>query len=471
MLASLLVLSSLLAVGDPSLGRDFHVGHGGWNGLSRMAEVARGLGCSVEAPGTLDWGRLDGQDILLFVHPETAIDDEAALAYLSAGGRLLLADDFGQSVRLLRRLGIERETGPVPAGTQLYRQNPALPVATRQRETAVARGTSELVGNHSAYFRSALPATYEFTGGTGLVIEGRLQHGRFVAMADSSLFINNMLELPSNRDFLVRLLVETCRVHRDRILLFSGRFGQRGMPKAILDGAPLDGGGAENVERLNRSANGTNLHVHELLRSRGQGLLGDAVLVSGLLFCMAVLALLLRYLPTLSPTQDERFAQPPRPPETGLHASIVRYMLGAGQAVRWGYVYPATLLREEVLARLEPWLVGEPRTSTHPSTSPPANPSTNPSTNPTPDELIRCIRDRVSPRAGQLCAQLLSDFRRLDRKSPAGSNHPSTAHVSSKQLIRWHDAATELFAELERAKARQSPVRPAGPASPSPESA
>lgn len=448
MLASLFVLSSLLAASDPSLGRDFHIGHSGWNGLSRMAEVARGLGCPVEAPGTLDWAKLDGQDILLFVHPETVIDDEAAFAYLGAGGRLLLADDYGQSQAVLRRLGIEREAGPLPAGTQLYRQNVSLPVATRQRETAVARGASEIVGNHAAFFRSALPATYEFTSGTGLVIEGRLQHGRFVAMADSSLFINNMLELPGNRDFLVRLLVETCRVHRDRILLFSGRFNQRGMPPSVLEGAPLDGGGAENVEKWNRSASGANLQVHELLRSRGIGALGDAVLVSGLLFCLAALALLLRYLPTVSPTQDERFAQPPRPPETGLHASILRYMLGAGQAVRWGYVYPATLLREEVLARLEPWLRGHPSSSVHAARG-----------GPTQDELTRCIGERVSARAADLCAQLLSEFRRLERHSPTGSNHPSTAHVSSKQLIQWHNVATQLFAELDQASARSGTQR------------
>ena len=67
------------------LGRDFHVGHSGWNGLSRLAEMSRSQGCPLEVPGTLDWSKLDGQDILLFVHPETPIDADAALAYLGAG--------------------------------------------------------------------------------------------------------------------------------------------------------------------------------------------------------------------------------------------------------------------------------------------------------------------------------------------------------------------------------------------------
>lgn len=446
MVASLLVLSSLLAASDVSLGRDFHVGHSGWNGLSRLAEMSRGQGCPLEVPGTLDWSKLDGQDILLFVHPETPIDEEAALGYLGAGGRLVVADDYGQAAGLLARLGIVRETGAAPAGSQLYRQNPALPIASRQRETAIARGASEIIANHSAYFRSGLPSTYEFTSGTALVLEGRLQRGRFVAIADASLFINNMLELPGNREFLVGLLRELCRVQRDRVLLFSGRFSQRGSPPATLEGAPLEGGGVNNVDSVNRSAGGANLHVHELLARRGQSALHDAVLVGGLLFCLAALALLLRYLPTVSPTQDERFAQPPRPPETGLHASIVRYMLGAGQAVRWGYVYPATLLREEVLARLEPWLDGGAGKSG-------SLKSSDGGPGYTIDEISRRIGERVSPKAGQLCQSLLREFRPLDPKG--GSSGASTAHVSSRQLIRWHDQAMALFAELARVAAAQ----------------
>ena len=278
-LPALLVLGSLLAASDPSVGRDFHIGHSGWNGLSRMSEMARGLGCPVEPVHQLDWSKLDGQDILWVVHPEARLDEDAAISFLGAGGRMILADDFGQSASLLSRLGIERVTGPLPPGSLLYRQNPSLPVATRSRETPIARATSELVANHTAHFRSALPATYEFTAGVGLVIEGRVQRGRFVAIADSSVFINNMLELTSNRDFLARLLVETCRVHRDRILLLYGPIAGRGQPPAVLNGAPLDGGGSDFAEAWNRAASGANLHVHELLRQRGRGALGDVVLL------------------------------------------------------------------------------------------------------------------------------------------------------------------------------------------------
>ena len=157
----------------------------------------------------------------------------------------------------------------------------------------------------------------------------------------------------------------------------------------------------------------------------------------------------MRYLPTVTPTQDERFAQPPRPPETGLHASIVRYMLGAGQAVRWGYVYPATLLREEILTRLEPLLTDEGAGS-------PIDPA------PTIEQIATRVGQRTSPRAAELTRTLLSDLRRLDRgqKNVGGTSHPSTAHISSSQLLRWHQQATELFAELQAAANRRREVRP-----------
>ena len=116
--AALLALTSLLAAAgaDPSQGRDFHLGHSGWNGLSRLGGLARDLACSVEVRRTLDWSQLDGQDILFVLHPETPLDTEAALSYLTVGGRMIIADDYGQAGPLLSRLGIVRVSGPVPAG-------------------------------------------------------------------------------------------------------------------------------------------------------------------------------------------------------------------------------------------------------------------------------------------------------------------------------------------------------------------
>lgn len=443
-LTTFFTLSTLLAASasEPSLGRDFHLGHSGWNGLSRLGGLGRDLGCNVEVRRTLDWSSLDGQDVLFVLHPETPLAPNKVLSYLSAGGRLILADDFGESGELFARLGIYRKGGPAPAGTAFYRQNRELPIATPQRATALGRATTELVGNHTASFNSALPATYAFAPGFGLVIEGTVGHGRFVAIADPSIFINNMLEVSGNRDFLARLLVEFCRPQRDRLLLLYGPLGERGAPPAVLLGAPLDGTGTGQVERLNSALTGTNLHIQETLQRRGSGVM-DVIGLSGLLFCLGAMALLLRYLPMPVPHKDAAFAQPPRPPETGLFASIVRYAGGAGQAVSFGYVYPAALIREEVLARLQPFLLELAQSQV--GAAPPS-----------PAQVQALLSARLSPRAGELAATLLVLFRKLDRKRTS-TNHPSEAHISAHTLRRFYDLAVELFAMLDL---KEPPKRP-----------
>ena len=441
--AALLTLSTLLAVapagGDPSLGRDFHLGHSGWNGLSRLGGLSRDLSCSVEVKRTLDWSQLDGQDILFVLHPETELDPEATLGFLTAGGRLILADDYGKAAPIFARLGIVRTSGKMPAGTRLYRSNAELPVATPQRSTALGRAATEIAANHAAWFSSALPPTYAFTAGAGLVIEGTFGRGRFVAISDPSIFINNMLEITGNRDFLARLVIEVCRPQRDRLLVIYGPFSQIGKPPAVLTGSPLEGTGANVVEKWNRGASGVNLHIQETLQKRKDGGI-DVIALCGLLFCFGALALLLRYLPMPVPPQDDSFAQPPRPPETGLFASVARYTIGAGQAVGWGYVYPATLLREEVLARLQPLLVELPTRGGDVALS--------------PDDVQKFVAKRVSPRAGELAGILLREIRKLDRgRTP--SSHPSDARISARLLQRWYDLATELFAEISSTQAEK----------------
>ena len=220
--------------------------------------------------------------MLLFVYPETAIDEDAAQAFLGAGGRLVLADDFGRGEGALRALGIERRPlPPLAPAVRRHQDKPALPIALSVRATPLGQGTRELTANHPAVLsgrRGGLPATYAFVAPGGdpglgasvddlsLVTEGVLGRGRFVALADPSVFINNMLELPGNREFLVQLLRESCRVQRDRVLLFSGRFSQQGSPPATLDGAPLEGGGVNSVDNINRGAGGGPGPIYVLIQ-------------------------------------------------------------------------------------------------------------------------------------------------------------------------------------------------------------
>ena len=424
-----------LASDVSSHGRDFHVGHKGWNGLSELRRLADDLGCPMQVRRTLDWSSIDGQDVLLLLHPLTELDEAATVAYLSAGGRVILADDFGTSTRVLEKVGIHRQSEPWPAGVRFYRPDHSLPIATPARATSLGKAASELLANHSSYFVSGLPATYAFAPGAALVIEANVGHGRLVAIADPSLFINNMLELPGNREFAAHLIVDICRLQQDRLVVVTGPFGQHGTPPAALMGAPTTDSGHDLPDKLNRALGGANLNIQQTLKGRGKPDDPDVITLIGLLFCVGSLLLFLKYLPLPGQPQDSAFAQPPRPPDTGLFASVQRYAGGAGQ-VTWGFIYPATLIREELLLRLSPYLSALSQADGSPID---------------PKQLRAVLSEKVSPHAGELGFKLWKGLRTL--RDGQSASHPTQllrTQISERKLDEWYKLATALFAELDR---------------------
>lgn len=434
-LALLAALATGSATDGVSLGRDFHVGHKGWNGLSELKRLADDLGCPLQVRRTLDWSNLDGQDVLIVLHPETELWDSATTAYLAAGGRMVIADDFGKSEKVLDSVGIHRKTASWPAGVRFYRPDQSLPVALPVRGTSLGKATSELLGNHSSYFSSSLPATYAFAPGASLVIEANVGHGRLVAIADASVFINNMLELPGNREFAAHLIVDLCRLQQDHLVLLYGPFAQFGTPPAALLGAPTSDSGHDIPDKLNRALGGANLNIQQTIKGRGKIDDPDVVTLLGLLFCVGSLLLFLRYLPLPGQGQDAGFAQPARPPDTGLFASVQRYAGGAGQ-VTWGYIYPATLIREETLLRLARYLPSNLSSDGIPME---------------PKQVRDALRDKASPRAAELGYKLWHGLRGLrDGASASSPAQLLRTQISERKMAEWYKLATELFAELDR---------------------
>jgi hypothetical protein len=427
---------------EVSGGRDYQVTHKGWNGLSSLAALAASLGCPLQPRATLEWDALSGQDVLFFLYPETAPDAEHLLSFLTSGGRAILADDFGAAAGALRRLGIDRREGPLPASVPTYRGGPALPLAIPVRRTALGQAAPEVVTNHPAYFTSSLPPTYAFAPGLGLLTEGSLGRGRFVAVADPSLFINNMQELQQDRALAAALLGSLCRAGTDRFLLLTGPFAQRGVPPAVLSGAPQGDAPLELAERWNRALLGVNQHVQEGLERRRGGI--EAAALVGLVLTVAALLLQLRAVPLSTPPHDTTFAQVPRPGPSGLYGAVLRYGRGGG-GVPWGYQYPAALIREETLLRLFPYLQGLPRYGDDAARIPPRT-------------IEERVTAQVGPRAGQLAASLWRELRSLPAlESPPGDERrASGVWVSERRMSRLHSLAVALFAELE-SKAPESP--------------
>ncbi len=220
-----------------------------WEGGSEFLALARTrLGSSrVEILATVDWERLRPADAVLFMHPTVEVDYDEASAFLRAGGRVAVLDDFGKGDALLSRFHIRRITAPLRPARAL-RDNPNYAIAIpsvqvvagqEQGRHPVVAQVRELVTNHPAAFTHPnltpvleLPAQGEPSATlavTGIIVN----RGRLFAMADPSATMNLMLRYPGNRSFaegLVDYLVEddTWGQRGGKLYLVANDFRQRG---------------------------------------------------------------------------------------------------------------------------------------------------------------------------------------------------------------------------------------------------
>ncbi|HEY2744396.1 MAG TPA: DUF4350 domain-containing protein, partial [Polyangia bacterium] len=261
-------------------GGDYKLDSREWNGLGRLADEAAAAGCTMTATDSLDWSALEARDVVWFVYPRTAVDGGMLRRWLEAGGRAVVADDFGASDAALAALEIRRLRGDLSSpAIDRYDGNEALPIARQTLSTELSVGIPDLVANHPAFFSAATPATFSFSPGAALVVEGRLGKGYFVAIADPSVLINNMLDIDENLAFARALVKRTCKPG-ERIHLVTQSFVARGEPPGDLAGTSGDGA----FSRFNRMLEAIDDATHSAVDARTLGTLATV---------MAVLALVL----------------------------------------------------------------------------------------------------------------------------------------------------------------------------------
>ena len=179
-----------------------------WNGLGRFVELAQSLGLRVEFVRA-DRVALDPTLNLVLVFPDTAPDGVALRAFVEAGGRLLVADDYGFGSSALAPLGMLRVDGPT-APSIAFRGDSALPIAVPTMRHPVLEGVGAVVTNHPAALGPGPGAhcllAFYAPPPACLLAETELGFGTALALADPSVLIDLMLQVDGNRRLAEGLL-------------------------------------------------------------------------------------------------------------------------------------------------------------------------------------------------------------------------------------------------------------------------
>jgi hypothetical protein len=249
LLSAVGVALALLAVPAGAAAAPFEPADRDWEGCSGLYDLARGtLGTDrVIAVSRLDWSEIGPNDGLLIIHPDRPVDGDRLFAFLDAGGRAAIIDDFGAGDRILGRFHIERVPPPArPLNSLRHNAELAIaePVAQIGKVHPSVEGVEHLVTNHPTALRYGLPTTDGPTPVLAIraidepdgviALAGAVgRGGKLFAMGDPSVLINQMLRYPGNRAFatnLVRYLADdpASPAKRGRLFVVANRFSETG---------------------------------------------------------------------------------------------------------------------------------------------------------------------------------------------------------------------------------------------------
>lgn len=221
---------------------DYALSNDAYNGLTSFRDLVIGLGLQFEPRDTLDFATITAQDIVVVLYPQSAIDAAAMLGLISAGGHVMFADDFGATRDVMLRLGLIRNEVETLRAPRYFQNLPYAPMLPVKSPHPIAADVEEVVANYPAIFARVDNGVRVVDSPDGaLLVAGERGSGRYVAVADASLFINRMLEFPGN----LRLVTNSLRWlmrdgHATRVVLITGAAVFTGQAPAFIDSASGD---------------------------------------------------------------------------------------------------------------------------------------------------------------------------------------------------------------------------------------
>jgi len=310
-----------------------------WNGLSTLLGLAEGDGFTVDPVSTLEWDQLSADDILFLVYPLQRVDPARLTAFVQAGGEVVIADDFGESKDAFAALGLLRAEVGTPHATSYFKNHVWAPIATPRTNHPLTEGVGEVVTNHPAVLREVRGATtiVGFDDGA-VVVAGEAGTGRFVAVSDPSIFINQMQRVPGNLQLTTNILRWLRRSEHPRIVLLRGDVPMYGDPKPFIYD-PHGGAVGHSVAELNAWL----FAAHEWLLTPA-AMKALAAALAAILLVLAIVALPVRRGPRIDGAWL-RFGRPARRDEP--HGLVGHAERGTGSLL-----VVACVLRDEAQALL-----------------------------------------------------------------------------------------------------------------------
>jgi hypothetical protein len=320
-----------------------------WNGMASFVGLAEGMGFEVNAVGSLEWGDLSAEDILVLIYPLQRVDPARLGAFVQAGGNVVIADDFGEGKDAMQGLGLLRADVEPPRATRFYADRTYAPYATARAGHPLAVDVGEVVTNHPAALTRIQGAVTVVGFDEGaLVVAGERGSGRFVAISDPSIFINKMLMFRGNIQLAANLLRYLDRGGRaKRVVLLRGDVPMYGEPRPFIDDA--------KAGELGRSIADFNFWLSErrawLLTPGAMKALAAAL--AAVLLLLALFALPVRRGPRIDGAWL-RFGRPGRRDEP--HAVVVQAETGGGSNLVLACVLrdQVQLLLAEAIGKPEP---------------------------------------------------------------------------------------------------------------------
>ncbi len=194
----LVALLCLVAFRTGAHARDYDLDPDRWNGLGYLVTTADEARVTLDVSNAIDLAALEPDDVMIILYPTGPLPVDDLLAFIESGGYVVLADDQGQSQALLERVGITRRDAPA-GHMSFWDEQEGFPMLRPSGEHFLFYNVDEVVANYPAALQVATPGAnikpiLSYDGGRDhFAIEVELGGGKLLAIADPSIFLNDML--------------------------------------------------------------------------------------------------------------------------------------------------------------------------------------------------------------------------------------------------------------------------------------